>query len=106
MYDIRFDLFPKYQPFFQEHHLLKQKQYSETSIPSTNADPLQSNSPTPPMMNHRMPRVNFDKAKPNQGKKQQKLQQEQQQGFYFKLNDKADDQQEPGKLNKYFYVFL
>ena len=53
----------QYQPFFQDHAL--NKQYSETSIPSTNADPLNSNSPTPPLgHNNRMPRVNFGKVKP------------------------------------------
>jgi hypothetical protein len=36
-----------YQPLYQEHHM--RKQYSETSIPSTNADPLNSNGPTPPL---------------------------------------------------------
>ena len=45
--------YQKYQPNYQEHHFIK-KQYSETSIPSTNADPLYSNSPTPPMMNHKV----------------------------------------------------
>ena len=47
--------YQKYQPNYQEHHIIK-KQYSETSIPSTNADPLYSNSPTPPMMNHKVPK--------------------------------------------------
>lgn len=41
------------QPNYQEHHIIK-KQYSEASIPSTNADPLYSNSPTPPLMNHKL----------------------------------------------------
>jgi hypothetical protein len=81
-----------YQPFFQDHHL--NKQYSETSIPSTNADPLNSNSPTPPLgFDHRMSRVNFDKHKPannNQSKKNN-------QAFYYKLNEKLEDQTEPGK---------
>ena len=82
----------QYQPLYQDHHL--NKQYSETSIPSTNADPLNSNSPTPPLgLHHRMPRVNFDKLKPantNQNKKNN-------QGFYYKLNEKHEDQTEPGK---------
>ena len=38
--------------FFQQYHL-KNKQMSETSIPSTSADPLNSNSPTPPITSHR-----------------------------------------------------
>lgn len=40
--------------FFQQYHL-KNKQMSETSIPSTNADPLNSNSPTPPISSQRPP---------------------------------------------------
>jgi hypothetical protein len=97
----------QYQPFFEEHHL-KQKQYSETSIPSTNADPLYSNSPTPPLgvPNHRLPRVNFD-TNPVQINKQTnnntKMAQTKK-GFYFKLNENntnniksSDDLPEIGK---------
>ena len=38
------------------------KQYSEASIPSTNADPLNSNSPTPPMLTNRSYRIPFEKT--------------------------------------------
>ena len=63
--------------FFQQPHNLHYKQYSEASIPSTNADPLNSNSPTPPMLSHR-----FDKINKN---------------FNQKNGLKKDDPQDPGK---------
>lgn len=51
-----------YAPFFQPNYFKAQKQYSETSIPSTNADPLNSNNPTPPLFAQR------DHQKKNQSK--------------------------------------
>ena len=42
-----------YAPFFQPNYLKTHKQYSEASIPSTNADPLNSNNPTPPLFAQR-----------------------------------------------------
>ena len=58
---------------FFRHHLSYQN--SEASIPSTNADPLNSNSPTPPMISNR-----FDRNPKN-----------------YYLNKSTDDSQEPGK---------
>lgn len=84
----------QYQPFFQD---LNQKQYSETSIPSTNADPLNSNTSTPPPLNHRAQKINFDKpSKPNNPSN---FQVKKTQGFYYKLNEKQnEDQADPSKL--------
>ena len=41
---------------------------SETSIPSTNADPLNSNSPTPPISSHRPPIKNVQSIPNNNNK--------------------------------------
>ena len=54
-------------------------QNSEASIPSTNADPLNSNSPTPPMLSHRYDR------NPN--------------NYYLNKAKTNDDSQENGNLN-------
>ncbi len=54
------------QNFFKQYN----KQYSETSIPSTNADPLNSNSPTPPMLTNRSFRNPFEKTTKNVSKNQ------------------------------------
>lgn len=70
----------KYQPSYQEHHI--KKQYSETSIPSTNADPL-SNSPTPPLRSHRKSRLE-NKLENNFAENNQKTNNS---NFYYKLND-------------------
>ena len=77
----------QFQPLYQEHHIIK-KQYSETSIPSTNADPLYSNSPTPPMMNHKQLPAKTYKANNNDKNNLQKsLNEKNGSDFYYKLKD-------------------
>lgn len=81
-----------YQPLYQEHHIIK-KQYSETSIPSTNADPLNSNSPTPPMMHHKQFSKNNKKDKNNLQKNNS--------DFYYKLKDNKEKQKYHTIKDKY-----
>lgn len=78
------------QPVYQNHQI--RKQYSETSIPSTNADPLNSNGPTPPMTNHKnTPRHN------NQSIDENYIDLPQSNGsYYYRLNEEQKNSlQEP-----------
>lgn len=80
-----------YQPTYQENHHHINKQYSETSIPSTNADPL---SPTPPLKSHRnSQRNNNNKLQNNFSDNNQKTNGS---NFYYKLND--------DKVNKKYHT--
>lgn len=96
------DRYQQYQPIYQEHHIIK-KQYSETSIPSTNADPLNSNSPTPPMMNHKYYAKNNNTDRSSQKNynyiDKGNLQGPTNKKYYYKLNDGSTE-----KINgKIFY---
>ena len=73
-----------YQPTYQENHHHINKQYSETSIPSTNADPL---SPTPPLKSHRNSQRNDNNNNKLQNNFSDNNQKTNGSNFYYKLND-------------------
>lgn len=82
-----------YQPTYQENHHHINKQYSETSIPSTNADPL---SPTPPLKSHRNSQRNDNNNNKLQNNFSDNNQKTNGSNFYYKLND--------DKVNKKYHT--
>jgi hypothetical protein len=72
------------------------KQYSETSIPSTNADPLNSNSPTPPMLTNRSYRNPFEKTTKVQQQQNNNQQKNQLKPSQRNNQQNSEDQNEQG----------